>query len=302
MLYRVATWSGPYIYNVYTGPSCATVLTVMPNRPLSYRVPYTQYMVLYVYLHVHVHVPVLMCAVTIFSQTAVPLYSLSLSLSRDVKTASARNPQTSRLPQPRANSPKAKPNKDMADVARRAQDPVLVMDANELARRLHQSSGYFLLDCRPVLAFNSSHISGAVNINFTNMMKKRFLSGKIGLADLVTSEEGKEKFKVWPCSGNLSSPSPSLHICVPPSLSFSLLLFLLPPSLPPSLSPSPSSPALFLLPSFFSSIRIRVSLSHASILPSFFIYPTPLSPPSLTDGNRDARRRLAHGGVRRCDL
>ena len=222
-----------------------------------------------------------MCAVTIFSQTAVPLYSLSLSLSQDVKTASARNPQTSRLPQPRANSPKAKPNKDMADVARRAQDPVLVMDANELARRLHQSSGYFLLDCRPVLAFNSSHISGAVNINFTNMMKKRFLSGKIGLADLVTSEEGKEKFKVWPCSGNLSSPSPSLHICVPPSLSFSLLLFLLPPSLPPSLSPSPSSPALFLLPSFFSSIRIRVSLSHASILPSFLIYPTPLSPPFL---------------------
>lgn len=38
--------------------------------------------------------------------------------------------------------------------------------------------------------------SGAVNVNFTGMMKKRFMSGKIGLYDLVPTEEGREKFKV----------------------------------------------------------------------------------------------------------
>ena len=28
-------------------------------------------------------------------------------------------------------------------------------------------------------------------------MKKRFIAGKIGLADLVTTEEGRERFKTW---------------------------------------------------------------------------------------------------------
>ncbi len=71
-----------------------------------------------------------------------------------------------------------------------------LIDAHALARNLHADDHYFLVDCRPVLAYNSCHISGAVNVNFTGMMKKRFIAGKIGLQDLVTTEEGKEKFKV----------------------------------------------------------------------------------------------------------
>ena len=38
--------------------------------------------------------------------------------------------------------------------------------------------------------------TGAVNVNIVGILKKRFATGKIGLADLVTSDEGKEKFKV----------------------------------------------------------------------------------------------------------
>lgn len=38
--------------------------------------------------------------------------------------------------------------------------------------------------------------SGAVNVNIVGLLKKRFVAGKIGLSDLVTSDEGKEKFKV----------------------------------------------------------------------------------------------------------
>ncbi len=37
---------------------------------------------------------------------------------------------------------------------------------------------------------------GAINVNIVGLLKKRFVAGKIGLADLVTSDEGKEKFKV----------------------------------------------------------------------------------------------------------
>lgn len=84
----------------------------------------------------------------------------------------------------------------MEDTQRRANDKVLTVSTSELGHRLHSRTQHFLLDCRPVLAFNSSHISGAVNINFTSMMKKRFLSGKIGLSDLVSTEDAKEKFKV----------------------------------------------------------------------------------------------------------
>lgn len=54
----------------------------------------------------------------------------------------------------------------------------------------------FLLDCRPVLSFSSCHISGAANINLASMMKKRFMAGKIGLVDLISSAEAKEQLKV----------------------------------------------------------------------------------------------------------
>ena len=72
---------------------------------------------------------------------------------------------------------------------------VQTIDSHDLARHLHGDNNYFLLDCRPVLAYNSCHISGAVNVNFTGMIKKRFIAGKIGLPDLF-SQEAKEKFKV----------------------------------------------------------------------------------------------------------
>lgn len=66
---------------------------------------------------------------------------------------------------------------------------------HDLAKHLHADDQYVLLDCRPVLAYNSCHISGAVNVNFTSLMKKRFIAGKIGLADLMTTEEGRQRFR-----------------------------------------------------------------------------------------------------------
>ena len=73
---------------------------------------------------------------------------------------------------------------------------VQVINPHELARDLHADQQYFIIDCRPVLSYNSSHISGAVNVNFTGMIKKRFLAGKISLTDLFTTGEGKAKFQL----------------------------------------------------------------------------------------------------------
>lgn len=53
--------------------------------------------------------------------------------------------------------------------------------------------------------------AGAVNVNFTGMMKKRFMSGKIGLYDLVPTEEGREKFKV---RMNRKSEGPGMCMCM----------------------------------------------------------------------------------------
>lgn len=83
----------------------------------------------------------------------------------------------------------------MACVTGHSSPNVHTIHPHELARDLHADEPCVLVDCRPVLAFNTCHISGAVNVNFTGMMKKRFLAGKIGLADLVTTEEGREKFR-----------------------------------------------------------------------------------------------------------
>lgn len=66
---------------------------------------------------------------------------------------------------------------------------------HELAKDLHAQQEYVLLDCRPMFAFNTRHICGALNVNLNVMTKKRFMAGKLSLADLVTSEQGKEKFR-----------------------------------------------------------------------------------------------------------
>ena len=72
---------------------------------------------------------------------------------------------------------------------------VETIQPHDLAKDLHAQQDYVLLDCRPMFAFNTRHISGALNVNFTGMTKKRFMAGKLSLADLVTTEQGKEKFR-----------------------------------------------------------------------------------------------------------
>ena len=55
---------------------------------------------------------------------------------------------------------------------------------------------FLLLGCRPCIAYNVSHIKGAINVNCCDRFnRKRLQQGKASLADLATTKEGKEMLK-----------------------------------------------------------------------------------------------------------
>jgi len=83
---------------------------------------------------------------------------------------------------------------------------VTTLVASKLAEKLNKqmplsqatstSSGYLLVDCRPFIAYNVSHIKGAINVNCCNRLnRKRLQMGKASLADLATTKEGKDLLK-----------------------------------------------------------------------------------------------------------
>lgn len=50
-----------------------------------------------------------------------------------------------------------------------------------------------IVDCRPFMAYNASHLKGAINLNCSDRWnRKRLQTGRVSLADLATSPEGKE--------------------------------------------------------------------------------------------------------------
>merc|ERR1719219_1609083 len=71
---------------------------------------------------------------------------------------------------------------------------------DNLAKRLQKGGkhgrNFLLLDCRPFIAYNVSHIKGAINVNCCDRFnRKRLQQGKATLADLATTKEGKELLK-----------------------------------------------------------------------------------------------------------
>ena len=80
-----------------------------------------------------------------------------------------------------------------------AEVPVLqTVSSQDLARELHSEQGpVFLLDCRSVLSYNACHISGAANVNMGNLLKKRFMAGKIGLVDLLSFGREQGSAAAW---------------------------------------------------------------------------------------------------------
>merc|ERR1712038_1730127 len=76
------------------------------------------------------------------------------------------------------------------------------ISGDQLAKRLRlrktgkHGKHFLLLDCRPFIAYNVSHIKGAINVNCCDRFnRKRLQQGKASLADLATTKEGKETLK-----------------------------------------------------------------------------------------------------------
>ena len=68
--------------------------------------------------------------------------------------------------------------------------------ANRIQKPGKPAKTFLLLDCRPFIAYNVSHIRGAINVNCCDRFnRKRLQQGKASLADLATTKEGKEQLK-----------------------------------------------------------------------------------------------------------
>jgi dual specificity MAP kinase phosphatase len=51
-----------------------------------------------------------------------------------------------------------------------------------------------LIDCQSFMEYSSSHITGALHLNCTGVLKRRLTQGKVKLHDLFSSDQGKERF------------------------------------------------------------------------------------------------------------
>ena len=68
----------------------------------------------------------------------------------------------------------------------------------ELSKLIAGDSGktddLVLIDCQSVMEYSSKHITGALHLNCTGMLKRRLTQGKVKLHDLISSDQGKERF------------------------------------------------------------------------------------------------------------
>lgn len=77
---------------------------------------------------------------------------------------------------------------------------VATLNADELKQRIEGTrcglKQFLIVDCRPFISYNMSHISGAINVNCSDRFNRRRLQqGKATLVDLATTREGKEMLK-----------------------------------------------------------------------------------------------------------
>lgn len=158
---------------------------------------------------------------------------------------------------------------------------IKIIYPNDLAKKMtkfgkslppHQ--GPVIIDCRPFMEYNKSHIQGAVHVNCADKISRRRLQqGKIAVLDLISCRDEKDSFKrifskeiiVYDENTNEPSrvmPSQPLHIVLE-SLKREgkepLVLKGNAPPDPPSSLPAPPSSAW---------ARLGSSLRRTSILPS----------------------------------
>uniref|UniRef100_A0A8D0AZA5 Dual specificity protein phosphatase 10 n=1 Tax=Salvator merianae TaxID=96440 RepID=A0A8D0AZA5_SALMN len=77
---------------------------------------------------------------------------------------------------------------------------IKIIYPNDLAKKMTKCTkshqGPVIIDCRPFMEYNKSHIQGAVHINCSDKISRRRLQqGKITVLDLISCREGKDSFK-----------------------------------------------------------------------------------------------------------
>ena len=74
---------------------------------------------------------------------------------------------------------------------------IQVVTSSQLAERIQKCpDSFILLDCRPFIAYNMVHVTGALNLNCCDRLtRKRLLCGKIRLEDVISGLPGKEEYK-----------------------------------------------------------------------------------------------------------
>lgn len=80
---------------------------------------------------------------------------------------------------------------------------IKIIYPNDLAKKMTRcskshlaSQGPVIIDCRPFMEYNKSHIQGAVHINCADKISRRRLQqGKITVLDLISCRESKDSFK-----------------------------------------------------------------------------------------------------------
>lgn len=80
---------------------------------------------------------------------------------------------------------------------------IRIIYPNDLAKKMTKGSkshlpsqGPVIIDCRPFMEYNKSHIQGAVHVNCADKISRRRLQqGKITVLDLISCREGKDSFR-----------------------------------------------------------------------------------------------------------
>nr|ADV40290.1 putative dual specificity phosphatase 10 [Latrodectus hesperus] len=81
------------------------------------------------------------------------------------------------------------------------QENLKLVSASELDTALRQGSMPLVLDCRSPFAFPKGHVSGAVPLRCSDRISRRRLQlGRLGLCDLVSDQDAKEKLQA--CRGS----------------------------------------------------------------------------------------------------
>ncbi|KAJ7341049.1 hypothetical protein JRQ81_004727 [Phrynocephalus forsythii] len=133
------------------------------------------------------------------SQAPTPTSTSSASAHVGTSTPCPANPMVNNHensgmvnPSSGVGSPVSGPTKPLASIK--------IIYPNDLAKKMTKCTkshqGPVIIDCRPFMEYNKSHIQGAVHINCSDKISRRRLQqGKITVLDLISCREGKDSFK-----------------------------------------------------------------------------------------------------------